>query len=67
MYVEEGLAYIVMPLSVRQLEEVLGMVEDKDRVVCVSDETLALTEITAVDFGSGRDVKLYINGEVVEA
>lgn len=67
MFIEDGLAYIDMPLTVRQLEEVLGMIENKDRVVVVSDETLALTGITAVDFGSGRDVKLYINGEVVEA
>lgn len=66
MFIENGLAYIDMPLTVRQLEEVLGMIEDKDRVVVVSDETIAYTEITAVDFGSGRDVKLYINGEVVE-
>lgn len=67
MFIEDGLAYIDMPLTVRQLEEVLGMIEDKNRVVTISDETLAFTEITAVDFGSGRDVKLYINGKVVEA
>ena len=65
MLVIDELANVDMPLTVRQLEEILGMVDDKDMVVCVSDETLGLSEITAVDIG-GKDVQLYINGKVEE-
>lgn len=63
MIIIEDIAFIDMPLTVRQLEQVLRRVKDKERVVTVNDETCADAEITGIDIGD-EAIRLYINGEV---
>ena len=62
----DGLAYIDMPLTVRQLEQILAQVSDKDTIVAVNDETCQDAEITAVSLGDDK-IGIYINGKVVDA
>jgi len=66
MFIADGLAYIDMPLTVGQLEEILSTVKDKKTLVRVNDETCADIEITAVAL-PGLKVSIYINGKIVEA